>query len=136
LIIKVNDVWIITRKLVFSLAILRRPKVELSLIAIVFGNMVGCKVKLAFLCIAGLLLVFHWSDAAEYDDDAENEGKGDSELRIEDVKDEDAETSQASLDARKQSWGTRRRMFAYDRRRRQVAVGRRRRRSRRRRWRW
>lgn len=134
MIIKVNDVWIITRKLVFSLAILRRPKVELSLIAIVFGNMVGCKVKLAFLCIAGLLLVLHWSDAVEYDDDAENDGNGDSELSIDDVKDEDAETSQASLDAKRRSW-RRRRLFVTDRRRR-THNSTRRRRSRRRRWGW
>ena len=134
MIFKVNKEWITTRKLVLSLAVLRKPKVELCLIAIVSGNMVGCKVKLAFLCIAGLLLVLHWSDAVEYDDDAENDGNGDSELSIDDVKDEDAETSQASLDAKRRSW-RRRRLFVTDRRRR-THNSTRRRRSRRRRWGW
>lgn len=103
--------------------------------------MVGCKVKLTFLCIAGLVVLFHWSGAAEYDDNPENEGKShdlrDSELSVDDVKDEDAETSNASLDARRQSLRRRRRKLVYARRRRFVVDRRRRTRrrsSRRRRW--
>ena len=104
--------------------------------------MAGCKVKLTFLGIVGLLVVFHWSDAAEYDDDSDNEGKfhdlGDSELSIDNVKDEDAETSQANLDGRRNSWRRRRHIIAFDRRRRIPAVDRRRRthNNTRRRWGW
>ena len=119
--------------------------------------MVGCKIKLAFICIAGLLVMVHGSDAAQYDDDPENEGKlhdlGEYELNVDDLNDEDAETAQASLDAGRQiRRRRRRRKFTVDRRRRYFVVDRRRRthnntrrrrhnntrrrRSRRRRWGW
>ena len=99
--------------------------------------MIGCKAEFTFLCITGLLVVFHWSEAAKYDDNPGNEGKfhdlGESEFSVDDLKDEDTEASKATLDLGRQMWN-RRRLFTTDRRRRTHSS--RRRRSRRRRWGW
>ena len=79
------------------------------------------KAKFALLCMAGLLIVFHYSKASEYDEDSESQESlhdlGRSELSVGEMKSEDVKILQTSLDAKLRRRFARRRRIYVNRRR-------------------
>ena len=96
--------------------------------------MFSSKAKIAFFCIVGLVILLHWSEAGEYDDESESNEKhydvGRLERSDEDLVNEDPSSSQVTVRIKRRY--ARRRKLVYARRRRMPPQH-----SRRRRWgRW
>jgi len=93
-------------------------------------SMFGFKVEFAFLFMAAFLITVHCSQDAEYDDDFDDEGNidnfGKSDLKLDDMDNEDAQSLDLERQYHRRLAINRRRAFIVDRRRR----------SGRRRWRW
>ena len=96
--------------------------------------MFSYKAKLSLLCIFGLFVLFHWLEAAKFQDSSENDGDdlevGRHERSVGGLTSMDAASLQMKSDAQKR-YTIRSKRLAFDRRRR---TGRRRSRRRRRWW--